>query len=244
MSLELIAVRQGGLTHTEISQMLAIPKSSCSYILSRLERHHYLSRNKDTGRYEVGLKLVGLAHGVRKNSRASSILAPILSKLAEELSMTVAVGVLLQGSAVLIENIESIRPTKFNFSVGLELPIETTALGKILIASLSEEDVTEIIERYGHSPRSSVPPVPRAELSSELELVRKKQYATNTRVPGACSVAVPIFDIAGSVCAGLVATSTANDKIWDRFQDVVAQLRATAQIISSQTRSLEWRLRL
>jgi DNA-binding IclR family transcriptional regulator len=238
--MELIALRPGGLTHTDICRMLAIPKSSCSYILSRLEHHRYISRDKDTGRYEVGLKLVGLAHGVRENSRAHHILEPILRKFVDEAALTVAVGVLLQGSVVLIENIENCRSMRVNLSVGLDLPFYNTALGKILIAHLSKEDIDQIIDMYGFSGRDSATSLSKTKLMCEIETVRKQQYATNTRVVGVCSVAVPIFDACGSVCAGLVATGAASEKVWNGPRSIVEQLRATAQEISDNTRSLDW----
>ena len=240
MSLELIALRPGGLTHTDISRILAIPKSSCTYILSRLERHHYVSRDEDTGRYEVGLKLVGLAHGVHENSSTRNILEPILRKFVGETALTAAVGVLSQGSVVLIENIENCRSKRVNLSVGLELPFDATALGKILVASLSTEEIDQLVDRYGFSGRADAA-VSKAQLMCELETIRKQQYATNQRVPGLRSVAVPIFDAAGSVCAGLVASGAANSKAWDARPSIIEQLRATAQEISNLKWSIDWR---
>ena len=55
--LELVAHRRDGLTNSEISHKLAIPKSSASYILRTLERRGYLRRDDAaSGRYRLGLK--------------------------------------------------------------------------------------------------------------------------------------------------------------------------------------------
>ena len=231
MSLELIARRPGGLTHTEISQMLAIPKSSCSYILGQLERHHYLIRDKDTGRYEVGLKLVGLAHGVREDSKVSKTLAPLLRKFVEETGLTVAVGVLRQGNVVLIENVDSARFTRVKLSVGMELSYYSMAVGKLLVAVLPKRAIDEIIDRYGLSTGIETTSNSKTNLLRELETIRKQQYATNTRVRGVYSVAVPIFDAAGAVRAGLVATGSKIEKAWNHPKYVMEQLRMTAQEI-------------
>jgi IclR family acetate operon transcriptional repressor len=241
MSLELISLRPGGFSHTDISRILAIPKSSCTYILSRLERHHYINRDANTHRYEVGQKLVGLAHGVQEEySTVRRILEPILRELADKIALTVAVGVLSQGNVVLIENIEYCRSKLFNVSVGIEVPFDITSLGNILVAALPLDEMDKIIDRYAFSRRISAAPISKAKLRRELGTIRKQQYATNTRLSGIRSAAVPIYDVAGSVCAGLVASGAASAKAWNGLPLIIEQLRATAQEISDQTRTIDW----
>src|ERR1700730_5261874 len=58
--LEAAAQRREGLTNSEISRRLAIPKSSASYILRVLDRRGYLRRDAATGRYRLGLRLLSL----------------------------------------------------------------------------------------------------------------------------------------------------------------------------------------
>ena len=58
--LEAAAQRRDGMTNSEISRKLAIPKSSASYILRTLERRGYLRREAETGRYRLGLKILSL----------------------------------------------------------------------------------------------------------------------------------------------------------------------------------------
>src|SRR6267142_2621681 len=58
--LEAAAQRRDGLTNSEISRKLGIPKSSASYILRTLERRGYLRRDAETARYRLGLKILSL----------------------------------------------------------------------------------------------------------------------------------------------------------------------------------------
>jgi DNA-binding IclR family transcriptional regulator len=51
--LEAVAQRSGGMTNSEISRRLQIPKSSTSYILRTLERHGYLHRERPSGKYKL-----------------------------------------------------------------------------------------------------------------------------------------------------------------------------------------------
>ena len=61
--LEAVAARSSGMNNAEISRKLDIPKSSASYILRTLEKHGYLRREHETGKYRLGLKILNLARG-------------------------------------------------------------------------------------------------------------------------------------------------------------------------------------
>jgi DNA-binding IscR family transcriptional regulator len=62
--MESIAQRANGLTNAEISRKLEIPRSSASYILKTLEKTGYLRRERGTGKYLLGSKLLSLTHAV------------------------------------------------------------------------------------------------------------------------------------------------------------------------------------
>ena len=66
MMLELVARRSGGLSNAEIGRYFNVATSTCSYILGRMESHGYLKRDRDTGRYEIGIKIAGLAIACNK----------------------------------------------------------------------------------------------------------------------------------------------------------------------------------
>ena len=60
--LELIAESTQGLSNSDISRRLKLPKSSASYILRVMEKRGYLSRG-DAGKYRLGLKIMSLSRG-------------------------------------------------------------------------------------------------------------------------------------------------------------------------------------
>jgi IclR family KDG regulon transcriptional repressor len=80
--LEMIERAPGGLRHAEISRQMNMPKSTCSYIVARLERRGYLARDDETGYYRIGLSTVTLAHGALREVGLRAIAEPALYKLA------------------------------------------------------------------------------------------------------------------------------------------------------------------
>src|SRR5258706_3415183 len=75
--LEAVAQEAEGLSNAEISRKLKIPKSSASYILRTLETQGYLTRNPETGKYRVGLKVLSLSRGALTGIDVREVALPI-----------------------------------------------------------------------------------------------------------------------------------------------------------------------
>src|SRR5690349_8600853 len=104
--LEILEQTPGGLRHAEISQRMRIPKSTCSYILERLECRGYLLRDGALGRYRIGLTPVALAHGALREIGVRSIAEPALYKLAAETGLSAGIGVLERGRVQVVDRVE------------------------------------------------------------------------------------------------------------------------------------------
>src|ERR1700731_5051771 len=98
--LENVAHRRDGLTNSEISRKLSIPKSSASYILRTLERRGYLRRDAETGRYRLGLKILSLGGDARANLDLAELALPFMQGLSDRIHLTIHLAVLDQGEAV------------------------------------------------------------------------------------------------------------------------------------------------
>ena len=86
--LEAVAARSSGMNNAEISRKLDIPKSSASYILRTLEKHGYLRRNGDDGKYRLGLKVLNLGHGALSAVDVREVALPMMRSLVEHVHIT------------------------------------------------------------------------------------------------------------------------------------------------------------
>lgn len=91
--LDIVAREGDGLTNAEISRRMGMAPSSCSYILSRLEREAYVRRDKGTGRYQIGLRLVELAYGALRTIGHRPIVEPALHRLVKKTRLTALIAV-------------------------------------------------------------------------------------------------------------------------------------------------------
>ena len=91
--------------------------------------------------------------------------------------------------------------------IGTRFPAERTSQGKVLLAALTEQQVTETL---AHASRSGLPPQPAPSISQGAELVRVRAQgwalADEELAPGVRSVAAPVRDATGTVRAAMNVT--------------------------------------
>jgi DNA-binding IclR family transcriptional regulator len=236
--IEVIAWRTKGLTNSELCHEFRVSSSTCSYILNRLELYGFVHRDKDSGRYQIGQKIVALARCAPPPEGSGACpTSPALQTLVSKARGPAAVGVLLGGRALIIDHVPAEIPVRMKLGIGSELPLGTT-LGKVLIAWLSRDEVGDLIEQYGLFPTCRAP-VSKLQLFQELEEIRKCGYALTTGLlPGVRSVAAPIFDPSGSVRAGLLVSGTLAQAEWKQPDTVIGLVLAAAEQIAGL--SIDW----
>jgi IclR family transcriptional regulator, KDG regulon repressor len=253
--LKTVEQANGGLTNAEISRQLEIPKSTCSYIASRLEREGYLVRDPATGRYRIGLATVTLAYGALREIGVRSVAEPALYKLTQETRLSAGIGVLEHGRVLLVDRVEgpgfvsralqaaeagSGYRARAQRDIGRELPVHSTALGKVLLAYSSAEQVKELLTEGAmtrSTPKTIVSP---GELLAELERVRKQGYATadEEAALGIRALSLPILDASGAARAAVSVNGSPKEPAWSDIPALVARAAAAARDISRRARFL------
>src|SRR5665213_1470406 len=96
MVLQILGRKRAGFTNAELSRELHMPKSTCTYILCRLERDSYVTRDHDTGRYQIGLTMLNLAHHALHAVPFLASAEGILCGLVEQTGLSASLGILQQ----------------------------------------------------------------------------------------------------------------------------------------------------
>ncbi|HXJ15938.1 MAG TPA: IclR family transcriptional regulator [Candidatus Polarisedimenticolia bacterium] len=234
MLLDIVAREGEGLTNAEISRRMGMAPSTCSYILSRLDREGYVRRDKKTGRYQIGLRIVELAYGALRTIGHRPIVEPALHKLVEQTRLTALVAVWVRGRAVVVDKVESPESIKVDVDIGFPLYAHSSALGKVLLACLAPQEFDEFVQEHGLPRRTAKTITSRAKLLQELETVRARGFATanEEEFVGGRAVAAPILDGFGKVCAAVSGAGPAVHPIWKCPEDAIACVKAAAREIS------------
>ncbi len=234
--LEAAAQRREGLTNSEISRKLGIPKSSASYILRTLEKRGYLRREAETGRYRLGLKILSLGGDVQSNLDIADVALPFMRSLVERIHLTMHLAVLDQGEAVYVEKVEAPGFFKVNTWVGRRMFLHSTSVGKCLLAWLPKHDVEALVRQQGLKKRTPKTITTMTKLLAELEHAKQSGYAVDDEENslGARCLGAPIFDALGNVTAALGASGTLTQMDESNMPRIIEALKETARRISRQ----------
>lgn len=234
--LEIVSHNSNGMSNSDISRRLKIPKSSASYILRVLENRSYLIREKETGKYRLGLKLMSLTRDMLTHLDVRKIARPIMEDFVKKVKLPMHLAVLDNGRAVYVEKVEAESFVKMDIWVGHRLPVHTTAIGKILVSQMTDKEVTDILDLRGMERKTPKSITTQKKYLAELNKVRKFGFAIDNEENslGVRCVAAPVFDSNGKIIAALGTSSTIMQIDEGHLPKVLEIVKNSALKISSQ----------
>lgn len=201
---------------TEISKQMGLSKSTLHSLLKTLQLHGYIDQNPENGKYRLGMKLVERGHFVVGTMDIRQKAKSWLTTLSQETGQTTHLGILDGNEGVYIEKIEGKQAAIAYSRIGRRLPVHATAIGKVLLAWLSEEECAAVLEGYVYQGFTSSTLTSRASLLAALQETRSNGYSMDNEEnePGVRCIAVPVWNHESRVIAALslsTLTSRVND---------------------------------
>jgi IclR family transcriptional regulator, KDG regulon repressor len=196
---------QNELSAKEIGDKLKLPSGTLYRFLSDLECAGYVTQDKKTKKYRLGLKLMELGSIVSSQIDLRKNAFPYLEELRVELNENVNLGILDGHELVYLERLENARLVRVNVRVGSRLPIHCTSIGKVLIAYETGERIQEIIEKTEFKRFTDFTITDKDEFMTEIARIKQQGYAISNREfsEDICTVAVPIFNSLGEIEAAV-----------------------------------------
>ena len=234
--LEALAGAAGGLTNSELSRRLAIPKSSASYLLRALERRGYVRRDPESGRYRPGLKVLSLNREVLTGLGIRDAAQPVLRQLVERSGLTAHLAVLDQDQAVYIEKVDAPGFIKMDTWVGRRMDLHSTSVGKSLVAHLPAPEVESLFRERGLRKRTPKTLTSLPRLVKELEKVRAQGYAVDDEENnlGARCVGAPVMGPDRQVQAAVGVSGTTGQVNRETLPRIAELVQEAARKISRQ----------
>jgi DNA-binding IclR family transcriptional regulator len=235
--LEALAKSRNGLTLSQITRYLHLPKSSVFILLRTFEQFGYLYRDPSSGKYSVSLRICALASMALQGIGLRDQARPYLKKLCEESRLTVHMAVLENGSCVLIEKMTPAATTSIATWVGKHLSLHCTALGKAMAAYLPEEQVSAIVREHGLLRHNENTICSLRRLKTELQSVKQRGYALDNEEEeiGVRCIGAPIFN-GSSVIGALSIVGSISEIHADNLEALARQVCAAAADISGNVR--------
>ncbi len=203
--LERLSESAEGVNLTDLSQQLGMPPATVHRLLSTFEELNFVEQDAEAGLWFVGLKsfTVGNAFLNRRDFVASA--RPFMQRLVERCGETVNLGVIDAGEVVFISQVESKEMMRMIVSLGSRSPIHASGVGKAMLASLGEQDVTRLLQLRGLARYTDQTIDNPADLRIALDQVRQLGFALDDEehAIGLRCVAASIFDENGVALAAI-----------------------------------------
>jgi len=231
--LDIVARRDKRLTLSDLSRELGISKSTMHGIARALEDIGAIIRDKKTKRYTLGLTLLELAHAVYARIDLKDIARPILEDLMRSTRQTVFLGIRSGDRVSIIDIVESSQDLKITAHIGARLPLLVGATGKVLMASLAEDEAAQLIRTVGLRQNTEHSITDPDRYMEEIRKARVAGYAEDDEeyLQGVRAVAAPIQAPGGQVSAiwvvGFSQSLTA-----EKMTEIAAATRDAAESIS------------
>jgi DNA-binding IclR family transcriptional regulator len=201
-----------GRNLTQIAQQAQLNSSTAFRLLSTLEYHRFVQRDRNDGQYRLGPACLDLARAYVRGIDVVQTSMPVLEELRDYTRETVHLAVLDRMEVYYLAKIPGYHAIGLMSSrAGSSAPAYCTGLGKALLAFLPEGEVRAYYAEQGLEPLTSNTITDIDTLIAHLETVRKKGYALDLgeREPGVYCVAAPIQTEDGEMVAAISVSGPA-----------------------------------
>ena len=195
--------KRNGAGVSEIADHLGRPTSTIHDHLRTLETEEYLI--KDDGEYRIGARFLELGEQARSRMKVYHLARPEVNKLATKTGNHSNLMIEEHGRGVFLYKAKGENAVRLDTHAGMRVYLQTTALGKSILAFRPLDEVETILDRHGLPKITENSVTSRDQLLTELDQIRERGYAIDNeeRVQGMRCIAAPITTSEGRAVAAI-----------------------------------------
>jgi len=194
--LELLSEHHQGLTTTQITEKLNLPRNSVFRITATLLDNGYLIRDEETRVFQLSHKLLVMGYAGLSEQTLVEKSIGVMRQLRDRFKETVPLGILDGNEGLVIEVVQGTHSFRFVLEPGRRLHLHTSAPGKAMVAFLPADEQEQLIERIEFTRYNERTITDKNEYRSVLAQIRHNGYAVDQaeETEGMHCVGAPIFN--------------------------------------------------
>jgi DNA-binding IclR family transcriptional regulator len=234
--LDALMVAGHPMSVSELSTLLRIPRNTTYDLVGTLAEVGVVAP-QDNGQIWLGFYAFELGAAYGNSVDLIRQARDIAAALSQQTNETCQLAVLDGREVVYLAKEESRQAVRLVSEVGAHLPAHATAVGKVQLAYLPEQDLSALYEGVTLEQLTPKTVTDLGELQGQLKEIRERGYALDNQegTPDACCVAAPILNGQGLAVAGLSISAPVS-----RWSDAVAEHRSV--LLRQATMQLSRRL--
>lgn len=217
-------------TQSEISKLTGINMTSTYRFVNTFVELGYLQKHPETKRLKLGSKAIALGHGLLRGFDFLQMVKPIVDETCSEHQITMDVALRDSDALMIIYRREIRNALPYQLPTVIK-DLNSTALGKAVLAFLPEQERLSIINSLSFENKTGRTIIDKNQLFSELDIIRKRGYSLNNEefTPGLLALGAPLINantnqVAGSICFDFLAAHTSLSKIKKEYADLILDL--------------------
>ena len=225
--------REPNLSIADVARITGLPRAVARRCLYTLTQLGYVS--SDGRAYFLRPKILALGYAYLSSTSLGTALQPYLEKVSETTHESCSVGVLDEDEIVYVARAATKRIMSVALNVGSRLPAYCSAIGRVLLANLPENELAAYLDRVELAPLTTHTVTSAQVLRDLLETTRAKGFAVVDQELeiGLRSIAVPIRNANGRVVAAMnVSAQAGRVGRKDMEKNYLPVLQAAAQEVS------------
>ena len=207
-----------------------MPNSTAYRLIAVLVQDGLLHRNADIGKYSVGHALYAMGSLYLSSTDIVKAASSVIKTLNELTGETINVGMLDSSNLVIVMTEEAKGALKIATHAGTVVPAYASAMGKVLLSELTEEEIDRLYPGESLKPSTKKTIVTKKQLKLELEQIKRTSiaYSREESFEGIEAIASLIRDASSKA---LAATSIAVPVF--RMNEVIRRQLATLIVMGS-----------
>lgn len=203
--LEEVARHREGIGLADLSKLVGLHNSTTFHLAKTMVSLGYIRQEKDSKRYRVGRPLFALAASALDEIEMVNVATPVLEAVSRETGETGHFAVRMGDAVVVIARTSGPGALQLTDRVGVVRPAHCTAVGKIILASLRDDQLQRFLERVDLKPWTEKSITEPPALLREIADVKRTRVGIddgefNSEVR---CLAVPVTDFTGHTIGAL-----------------------------------------
>ncbi|UUP16945.1 MULTISPECIES: IclR family transcriptional regulator domain-containing protein [Nitratireductor] len=229
---EILSRAPGGLRLTEVAELAGLTRAGARRLLLTLVAEGYAEQRER--RFVLSAKLLSVARSYIGEASVWSYATPILRGVSEALGESCSAAVLDGEDVVYVARAAGRRIVSVQLAVGARLPAYCTSMGRVLLSGLDAAELAGFLEKASIGTNTPNTVTDRQALAGLVAEAGRAGYAIVDQELeiGLRSIAVPVRDRAGRICAAVnVSTQAARFSCDEMHGTILPLLKQAAALI-------------
>jgi len=229
-TLEFVSSNPEPTTMPEIIRTTGMTKPTAHRIVNLLVEMGFLERDAFDLGFIEGANLVNLAHQTLAASAPRALRHSILQGMSELLGETCNYGVQSGGEVIYLDRVEGKWPLGLRFDAGSHVPAHCTAIGKLMLSYLPEEEASLLVNAMPRTKYTASTITETDQLLAALADTRRDGIGTDNQefMHGVVCVAVPVMAENERIMGGIAVSAPEARMTLNEMLGFIPQMKEAA----------------